>query len=232
MGTDPMMNLHTHTVYSDGTHPPGSIVLRACQGGLEHIAITDHFETTKVPRPLTRDNFPRYMKDIKALKRKYEGRIEVLSGVEIDTNPGRCDHGRLPYDLLNELDVVLFEYASDPMNGGMTLDALKDVRSKLNMPCGLCHWDIDRIFPNEDPAVIADMLSEMDLFVEVSTSDYYTRDGLHFYELGERFFKAFDGKVKLSIGTDTHHRLDEVVNIQKGQEFVRKHGLGRQMLFQ
>ncbi|MFA5314212.1 MAG: PHP domain-containing protein, partial [Methanomassiliicoccales archaeon] len=165
MGTDPLMNLHTHTIYSDGDFLPGSVVRRACQGGLGRIAITDHFETTKVPRPLTRDNFPKYMKDLKDLKRKYEGKIEVLAGVEIDTNPNRCDHDGLPYDLLNELDIILFEYANDPLNGGISLDALKDVRSRLNVPCGLCHWDVDRIFPTEDPAAIADVLHEMDLFV-------------------------------------------------------------------
>lgn len=232
MGTDPLMNLHTHTRYSDGSFPPESIVRRAFQGGLKQIAITDHFETRKVPSPLTRENFPKYMKDLRGLRETYKGKIDVLAGVEIDTNPDRCDHDKLPYDLLNELDVVLFEYANDPENGGISLDALKEVRSRLNMPCGLCHWDVDRIFPTERPEAVADRLRELDLFVEVSTSDYYTREGLHFYELGERFFKAFDGKVKLSIGTDTHRHLDEVVNIGKGQEFVRKNGLGRQMLFQ
>jgi len=232
MGTDPLMNLHTHTLYSDGVHPPESLVRRAWQGGLKQIAITDHFETRKVANPLTRDNFQKYMDDLKTLRERYKGRINVLAGVEIDTNPQRCDHEKLPYDLLNELDIVLFEYANDPLNGGMPLDGLKEYRSRLNMPCGLCHWDVDRIFPLEDPNMIADRLRELDLFVEVSTSDYYMRDGKHYYELGERFFKAFDRKVKLSIGTDTHRKLDEVVNIGKGQEFIRRHALRKQMLYQ
>lgn len=224
------MNLHTHTIYSDGSFLPEDVVLRAWQGGLRHIAVTDHFETSKLDDPLTRETFPRYLRNLRALKMMYQGRINVVAGVEIDTNPERCDHDRLPYDMLNELDIVLFEYAHDRMHGGMSLDELKDVRSRLNIPCGLCHWDVDRIFPNADPGAVADKLRELDLFVEVSTSDYYVRNGLHFYELGERFFKAFGGKVMLSIGTDTHRRIDEVVNIRQGMEFIRRHRLEDMMI--
>jgi len=49
--------------------------------------------------------------------------------------------------------------------------------------------------------------------------------------LGERFFRQFGGKVRLSIGTDMHRRIDEVVNIRSGQEFVRRLGLQDMMLY-
>ena len=175
MGTGPMINLHTHTLYSDGSFLPEDVVRRAFEGGLTHIAITDHFETDKVPTPLKRDQFERYLDDLNALKEMYKGRIEVLAGVEIDTNPGRCELESLPIDLLNKLDVVLFEYASDAMNGGRQLEGLEDFRKQLTRPiCGLCHWDMDRIFPYRDPNELANTLNVMDLFVEISTSQYYT----------------------------------------------------------
>jgi histidinol phosphatase-like PHP family hydrolase len=151
--------------------------------------------------------------------------------VEIDTNPERCDLHALPFEMMNQLDLVLFEYVNDPQNGGVDLDELYEVRKHLNIPCGLCHWDIDRIFPDMRPEDLAERLEHMDLFVEISTSDFYRRNGMHLYELGERFFKAFKGRVRLSIGTDSHRRIDEVVNIGKGQAFVRRLGLQEQMLF-
>lgn len=224
------MNLHTHTIWSDGSFLPEDVVRRAFSGGLKHIAITDHFETNKVENPLRADRFPRYLRNIHAIRMMYEGRINVLAGVEIDTNPARCDLAHLPFDLINQLDLVLFEYVDDPENGGIGLDHLGSIRSKIDVPCGLCHWDVDRIFPDRDPEELAKKLSDLDLFVEVSTSQYYSRQGKQFYELGERFFRAFDGRVKLSIGTDSHRRLDEVVNIGRGQEFVKRIGMERQMV--
>jgi hypothetical protein len=226
MGTGPLINLHAHTVFSDGAYLPDDIVRRAYQGGLSHIAITDHFETVKVPSPLKVDQFERYMTNLAALKEMYRGRIEVLAGVEIDTNPERCVLESLPIDLINRLDVVLFEYASDPVNGGRQLEGLEDFRKQLTRPiCGLCHWDMDRIFPNRDPDELANTLKVMDLFVEISTSQYYTREGLPFFIHGERFFHSFKGKVKVSIGTDVHRRIEEVVNLKVGQDFIKRLGL-------
>ena len=226
MGTGPLINLHTHTTYSDGSFRPEDVVRRAFQGGLTHIAITDHFETNKVPSPLKVDRFERYLSNLEALKEMYKGRIEVLAGVEIDTNPARCDLESLPIDLLNRLDIVLFEYASDAMNGGRQLEGLEDFRKELTRPiCGLCHWDMDRIYPDRDPDELANTLHVMDLFVEVSTSQYYTREGLPFFLHAERFFRSFKGKVKVSIGTDMHKRIDEVVNLKTGQDFIKRIGL-------
>jgi histidinol phosphatase-like PHP family hydrolase len=233
MGTGPMINLHTHTVYSDGSFLPEDIVRRAFQGGLTHIAITDHFETDKVPSPLKVDQFERYLSNLQALKEMYKGRIEVLAGVEIDTNPTRCDLESLPIDLLNKLDVVLFEYASDSINGGRQLEGLEDFRKQLTRPiCGLCHWDMDRIFPYRDPNELANTLNVMDMFVEISTSQYYTRDGLSFFLHAERFFRCFKGKVKVAIGTDMHRRIDEVVNLKTGQDFIKWIGLERDVVIQ
>ena len=226
MGTGPMINLHTHTVYSDGAFLPDDIVRRAFQGGLSHIAITDHFETAKVPSPLKVEHFERYMNNLAALKEMYRGKIEVLAGVEIDTNPDRCELESLPVDLVNRLDVVLFEYASDPINGGRQLEGLEDFRKQLTGPlCGLCHWDMDRIYPHRDSEELANTLKVMDLFVEISTSPFYTRDGLPYFLHAERFYRSFKGKVKVSIGTDTHRRIDEVVNLKIGQEFIERLGL-------
>ncbi len=233
MGTGPMINLHTHTVYSDGSFLPDDIVRRAYQGGLSHIAITDHFETAKVPSPLKIEHFERYLNNLNALKEMYKGKIEVLAGVEIDTNPTRCALESLPIDLVNKLDVVLFEYASDSINGGRQLEGLADFRKQLTKPiCGLCHWDMDRIFPYRDTNELANTLNVMDMFVEISTSPFYMREGLPYFLHAERFYRSFRGKVKVSIGTDTHRRLDEVVNLQVGQDFIKRLGLERDIVIQ
>lgn len=195
------------------------------------MAITDHFETCKVMNPLRRTDLDRYLRDIRAARMMYEGRIEVLAGVELDTNPERCDLYDLPLDLLNQLDLVLFEYVEDGLHGGISLNELRSLTKGLEVPFGLCHWDMDRIFGERDPCWLADRLERLGAFVEVPTSLHYARQGRFLFEHSERFYRAFDGKVKVSIGTDSHHSLGEVGNIGRGLEFLRSNGLCHQLVF-
>jgi len=227
----PRINLHTHTLYSDGDFTVMEVVSSAFKAGLTHVAITDHFETCKIINPLKRMDFERYLRDLQAARMMYEGRINVLAGVEIDTNPQRCDLYELPFDLLNELDLVLFEYVEDPLQGGIPLNELRSLTKDLKVPFGFCHWDMDRIYHDREPSWLADRLAELGAFVEVPTSQHYARDGRFLFEHSERFYRAFKGKVKVSIGTDMHHSLGEVGNIGRGLDFLRSNGLCGQLLF-
>jgi histidinol phosphatase-like PHP family hydrolase len=225
-----MINLHTHTRYSDGDHLPDDVVRSAYSAGLRVIGISDHFLTGKVSNPLTEEAFPRYLRHVRSLEEMYKGKIRVMAGVEVDANRERGRLDELPYDLLNQLDFVLFEYAADPQQRGIPLPELARIRARIGVPCGLCHWDVDRIFNGMRPEDLSEDLRRWAFFVEVSTSDYYTRDGQHFYELGERFFRAFQGRVKVSIGTDSHRRLSEVGNVGRGVDFIRRLGLEGQLV--
>lgn len=227
----PRINLHNHTLYSDGDFTVEEVVRSAYEGGLTHVAITDHFETCKIINPLRRMDFESYLRDVRQVGIKYEGRIKVLAGVEIDTNPERCDLYDLPLDLLNRLDLLLFEYVEDPLQGGIPLNELRSLVRDLEVPFGLCHWDMERIFPQRESEWLADVLSEMGAFVEVPTSHHYARQGRFLFEHSERFYRAFDKKVRVSIGTDMHHSLSEVNNISGGMRFLKSNRLCHQMLF-
>lgn len=216
------MNLHNHTQYSDGWHTPEEVVQRAWQGGLRQVAITDHLMTDKVPKPLTLDGFERYHRNLLALKEMYAGRMQVLAGVEIDSNPERCDLEGLPFDLINRLDLVLFEYVNDDWNGGSRIFELDRLLSKLVVPCGLCHTDLEKVFGGISPSDLANLLQSYNLFVEANTAVLYQRDGRQFYEHAERHFRAFKGKVKVSVGTDAHRTLTEVSNVDRGYDFLKR----------
>jgi histidinol phosphatase-like PHP family hydrolase len=225
-----VINLHTHTTFSDGSFPPERIVERAAKDGLTHIAITDHFETSKVASLSTGD-FEKYLSTIRGLRKKYEGTIEVLAGVELDASPDRCDLEDLPFDLLNRLDLVLFEHVNDKTNGGNSIEGLDRILSNVSVPRGLAHSDIKTCFADMKAAEIADLLLSRHLFVELNTALPYRREGLTFYEHAEDLIREFRGKVKLSIGTDVHRRLPEVSNVQNAHYFVRRLDLIDDLLF-
>ena len=227
----PRINLHNHTLYSDGDFTVEDVVRSARESGLTHVAITDHFETEKLRSPLRRKDFDRYLRNIRSAGEKHGNGMKVLAGVEIDANPQRCDLYGLPFDMLNQLDLVLFEFVDDPINGGVPLNELRSLVKDLHVPFGFCHWDMDRIYRGRDPDWLAGKLAEMGAFVEVPTSQHYVRDGRFLYEHSERFYRAFEGRVKVSIGTDMHHSLDQVGNIGRGMRFLRDNRLCRQLLF-
>ncbi len=228
MGTGPLINVHNHTRYSDGDFTPGEIVDAAVGAHLDYIAITDHFETSKV-HSLSSSDLESYIAEIHRLDHE-NGGIKVLAGVEIDTCPERCDLSSLPIDRMNELDLVLFEYVGESF--GSSLEDLRDLISKLKVPCGLAHNDIDKNYSRSyGPGELADILASFPLFVEVNTAWPYRRDGVPFYELAERFYRAFKDKVRVSVGTDMHHDLNEIGNLDAPYAFLGRNGLLGDLMF-
>jgi len=225
-----VINLHSHTTFSDGSFTPDRIVKKAAEDGLTHIAITDHFETSKVPS-LKKCDLSNYISTIRDLGRKYEGTVMVLAGVEIDANPDRCRLKELPFDLLNDLDLVLFEYVNDRSNGGADLKDLDQILSNISVPKGLAHNDIETCFSEMRHLELRDILCSMKVFVELNTACLYRRDGLAFYELAEETILKFDGMVGLSIGTDIHRQLSEVSNVRSAHSFVERLGLTDSLIF-
>jgi histidinol phosphatase-like PHP family hydrolase len=221
MGADSLINLHTHTKFSDGDFTPEQIISTAEKNHLTHIAITDHFQTSKTHSLLAGD-LENYIGVIKELGRRYP-QLTVLTGVEIDTDPRRCDLASLPIDLLNQLDLVLFEYVQT--EDGTSLDELEPILSGLDVPCGLAHNDIEQNFGSWPPASVADYIASFDVFVEINTAWPYKRDGLMFWERAEKYYEAFRGKVPVSVGTDVHHNLAEVYNLDKAYRFLKRTGL-------
>jgi histidinol phosphatase-like PHP family hydrolase len=218
----PWMNLHNHSVYSDGDFSPEQIAAEAARGCLTHVAITDHFETEKVRRCLTSEQLDGYIKEIGSLNDMYEGSLRVLAGVEIDTNPERCALEELPIDLLNRLDLVLFEFVNDEWNGGSSLEEIAPLIDRIKVPCGLAHTDFATVFSGVSPQNVADMLASHDLFAEINIGSIYKRQGVPYYEHAERHYRAFHDKVKISVGTDSHRTLSKVSNLGPGYAFVER----------
>ena len=83
-----LSNIHTHTNLSDGSHPAEEYVQSALAAGFTSIGFTDHsplpFENTFA---LREEKVQEYCDLILNLKKKYESRIDVLLGMEVDYIP-------------------------------------------------------------------------------------------------------------------------------------------------
>ena len=84
-----MRDLHTHTIYSDGSNTPEEMVLSAIKKGLKVIGISDHSYTSfDTSYCMKKEHIEKYIKEIERLKIKYSAEIEVLCGIEQDLYSG------------------------------------------------------------------------------------------------------------------------------------------------
>ena len=78
-------NLHTHTSYCDGKLPPEAMIKAALEKGCDSIGFSEHsyvpFDREYSMDPATTRE---YVREISALKQKYEGTIEIFTGIEHD----------------------------------------------------------------------------------------------------------------------------------------------------
>jgi histidinol-phosphatase (PHP family) len=94
-------NYHTHCRYCDGSDDPEKYVLSAIENGLSVYGFSSH---APLPYPITimhPDDLQRYANEVKQLKAKYAGDIEILLSLEIDYMPGVMGPNDAKYQELN-----------------------------------------------------------------------------------------------------------------------------------
>lgn len=201
------MDLHNHTLWSDGIHSPEKIIENAIEHKLTAIGISDHFQTDKCNSVLI-ENLEDYIENLESLKLKYKDNIEIYSGIEICMNRDLCDLNNLPYDLFNKLDYVLLEYI-DYFKSSVKLNELENYTKHLKCNIGLAHTDLLRLYKNYGLNFLISKLKENNLFWELNVNEGYE----YFDEIvksidtwrTKRLFKYLKkNDIKISVGSDTH----------------------------
>ncbi len=80
-------NIHTHTTFSDGKNTPEEMILGAIDLGFSSIGISDHSEVWfQSQYCLLESEYEEYQILLSELKKKYEDKIDVLCGIELDND--------------------------------------------------------------------------------------------------------------------------------------------------
>ena len=96
-------DLHTHSDWSDGSHPIETMVAAAAALGYEYIALTDHSQGLGVANGLTPERLTAQRQILTQLQQRFP--IRILAGSEVDIRAdGRMD---FPDDVLAQLDIVV-----------------------------------------------------------------------------------------------------------------------------
>jgi hypothetical protein len=213
---------HNHTTWSDGRYAPGELVERAVELGFVELGITDHAYTQKGGIKCVQDEqIPAYRSMLYELKLRYEDKIRIYSGLEIDTSRFNPNRLALPFEVLEKLDYIIFEYVGETSWGGFTLDELLAARRQLSCGVGLAHPNMPLLVACYGAVTLARSLAENDVFIDAcgsarnSRPGQYERSGifreytLNIEEMGEEFKGAArEFGVKFLPSSDTH-RDDE-----------------------
>jgi len=211
------MNLHNHSLFSDGKQSVNSLIEYAITTDIKLLGISDHAGTMKTPSlPLSK--ISQYEQLVRTLAERYKDKIKVLAGIEIDSCINRTpDLHQLPYEQINRLDYVLFEYINNPYWNGINLQQLGYIRRKLGIPVGLAHPDITFLCGEMSVEEVIDFLEDHAIFIELSSKE---PSG---YRNHVEFFNALRNRnIRVSIGSDTHYALEDLEDIHDPVDFIRE----------
>jgi histidinol phosphatase-like PHP family hydrolase len=200
-----MIDLHTHSIFSDGELLPSELVRRAVVQGYTAIAITDHVDFTNIEHVLDGIKKAKYLEEV--------WDIRVLAGVEITHVPPQ----KIPalVDLARELGaeivVVHGETLVEPVLTGTNRAAIEAGADILAHP-GLI---------SKEDAILA---AELGVCLEITARCGHNRANGHVVRI------AGEVGADMIVGTDSHSPQDlvtdeEALNIAMGAGLSEKHAL-------
>ena len=188
-----MIDLHTHSIFSDGELIPAELVQRAEHIGYSAIAITDHADISNLEWIIPKINkFCKWCHDLY--------KVRVLPGIELTHIPPKAiyDMASRARDLGAAVIVVHGETLVEPVAPGTNLAALKSDIDILAHPGLLSEKE-------------AEMAARRGISLEISTRRGHSLGNGHVAMMAKKF------KAKLVINTDTHSPEDLV-----SDEYARK----------
>jgi DNA polymerase (family 10) len=201
-------DVHMHTQTTDGRNSIREMAEAAIARGYSYIAITDHSKNLAMTNGLDDERALEHLKRIREVDRELEGRIRILTGIEVDIlGDGEID---LSNEVLAQMDVViasvhsLFNQSKDEMTERM-LKALENPYVRiLGHPTG-------RLLLRRDSYEIdisAVLKQAVKFGVAVEHNSY--PDRLDLSDAHLRLAKELGAKIV--VNTDSHHtsHLDSI----------------------
>lgn len=190
-----MIDLHTHTLLSDGELLPSELVRRALVKGYTAIALTDHVDSSNVDFVL-----PRIVKVSKVLNKAWD--IFVIPGVEITHAPLEEIPILIKFARKNGAKVVVVhgETVSEPVIPGTNKCAIEAGCDILSHPGNIKEEDVR-------------LAADRGVALEITTRKNHSSTNGHVFGLTR------SGKAKLVLNTDSHSP-DDLISDKEAKEFL------------
>lgn len=199
------MDLHTHTVLSDGELLPSELLRRISEKGLDFCAITDHVDFSNISEIISK------LLKLKEFYEEYE--IEFLIGVEITHVPPKLISkiANLAWKEGAEIVLVHGETIAEPVAEGTNRAALE---SEINV---LAH---PGLIKPEDVEIAA----QNNIFLEISARKGHCLTNGYLAKLADEM------KAKLVFGSDTHSPSD-ILSKEEIEKIIRGCGTSQDVIY-
>ncbi len=215
----PRINLHAHTLFSDGQNLIKDIVNKALELGINYLAITDHFTNSWKSGIMTNldstEKIEDYLNEISECQEfliNNHKNLRLFKGIEVDLSSSANYIKRLINP--TKFEIILFEYLETPEGIAFVrnlIDQWKNSVSPLkDFPLiGLAHFDPSN-FLYDGLNVLIQFLKDYNIFFEFNSRypQYYSRRN-------EMFFKKLkEHNILVAIGSDSHdsRSLDNILD--------------------
>ncbi|MEX1029177.1 MAG: PHP domain-containing protein [Paenibacillaceae bacterium] len=220
-----LMDLHTHSNYSDGKNTPEEMIEAAIEIGYDAIAITDHVWKTSLW-------IPAYVAHLETLKKKYENEIKLYTGIEAKVVSLEGDIDADPsFDA--QVDLILGSIHRIPHREGYFSNADME---RLPKPIIIENWLLAfyRMLENPRIDIIAHPLSELRAFGirdedlpireisdRIAGSNKIMEFNVRYNTMDEQVIKQTrERSVQFLISSDSHSVKDLIVNSRKVKELT------------
>jgi len=195
-----MIDLHTHTFFSDGELSPSELVYRAKLKGYEAIALTDHMDQSNMDFII-----PRIQKVCEGLSREYG--IKVFAGIELTYVPPKliAEVLREARKLGAKIIVVHGETPSEQLPGGTNHAAILAGTDILAHPGHITERDVL-------------LAKEKNVLLEITSRKNHSSTNAHVARLAK---KTGAGMV---LDTDSH-RPDDLITDEQALKIIEAAGL-------
>ncbi len=195
-----MIDLHTHSLLSDGALLPSELVRRAISNGYKAIAITDHVDFSNIDFVI-----PRLVKTCKILSRSWK--IKIIPGAEITHVPIEEINSLVKFARKNGARIVVGhgETISEPVIKG-TNKAFIEAEVDILAHPGLIE---------DSDALLA---SKKGVHLEITTRKSHRKPNKRMIRLAKKH------GVKLVLNSDSHVPED-LLNVKKRLKFLTGLGL-------
>ena len=197
-----MINLHTHTLFSDGELLPSELVRRAQVKGYTAIALTDHVDSSNIDFVL-----PRIVNVCKILGRHWH--IKAIPGVEITHAPLK-EIGKLVAFARRhgaKIVVVHGETVSEPVIPGTNRAAIMAGCDILAHPGNISQSDVR-------------LAKQRGVCLEITTRKMHSSTNKHVFKLAKQI------GAKLVLNTDSH-APEDLISDRRATQFLKKIGFNK-----
>lgn len=196
-----MIDLHTHTLLSDGELLPSELVRRAEIIGYKAIALTDHVDSSNIDFVL-----PRLVKICKVLNRRWS--IRSIPGVEITHAPLEEIRPLVKFARKNGARIIVVhgETVSEPVIPGTNRCAIESGCDILSHPGLISSEDIE-------------LAKRKGVHLELTTRKNHSSTNKRLFKLAKPI------GAKLVLNTDSH-RGEDMISDGRARLVLRRIGLG------